>query len=37
MHQSEHIKVPTFNDISGGKGKKVDAAKAKTLFEFLQD
>lgn len=37
MFQSEHIKIPTFNDISGGKGKKVDAGKAKTLFEFLKD
>ena len=37
LHKSEYIKVPTFNDISGGKGKKVDAAKAKSLFEFLQD
>lgn len=37
LHKSETIKLPTFNDVSGGKGKKVDATKAKTLFEFLKD
>ena len=31
------MKLPTFNDISGGKNKKVDASKSKQLFEFLKD
>lgn len=37
IHQSEHIKIPSYNDVSGGKGKKVDASKAKALFDFLKD
>jgi hypothetical protein len=37
LNQNEHIKIPTFNDVSGGKGKKIDAAKAKNLFTYLQD
>jgi hypothetical protein len=37
MYKGEYIKVPSFNDISGGKGKKIDTAKAKNLFPFLKD
>lgn len=37
LHKAEHIKIPNYNDVSGGKGKKVDASKAKALFEFLKD
>ena len=37
VHGKDQIKIPTYNDISGGKGKKIDASKAKTLFEFLKD
>jgi hypothetical protein len=29
--------VPNFNDLSGGKGKKIDASKAKNIFPFLKD
>jgi hypothetical protein len=37
LNKNENIKIPTFNDVSGGKGKKIDAGKAKTLFTYLQD
>lgn len=37
LYQSQYIKVPTYNDVSGGKGKKLDAGKAKNLFKFLQE
>ena len=37
MHKSEHIKIPSYNDVSGDKGKKIDSSKAKSLFEFLKD
>lgn len=30
-------KIPHFNDLSGGKGKKIDATKCKNMFQFLQD
>ena len=29
--------MPNFNDLSGGKGKKIDASKAKNIFPFLKD
>lgn len=31
------MKPPNFNDLSGGKGKKVDAGKCKNIFPFLKD
>lgn len=37
LYKSEHIKIPSYNDVSGGKGKKLDAGRSKTLFEFLKD
>jgi staphylococcal nuclease domain-containing protein 1 len=33
----ENVKTPYFNDLSGGKGKKIDAGKAKNMFPFLKD
>ena len=37
IHKSENARVPNFNDLSGGKGKKIDAAKCKNIFPFLTD
>lgn len=37
IHSGIDIKLPTYNDISGGKNKKIDASKAKDMFEFLKD
>jgi len=37
MHGNFDAKPPTFNDLSGGKGKKVDAAKCKNIFPFIKD
>ena len=31
------IKSPNFNDLSGGKGKKIDASRCKNIFPFLKD
>lgn len=30
-------KAPNFNDLSGGKGKKIDAGKCKNIFPFIKD
>jgi len=30
-------KPPNFNDLSGGKGKKIDASKCKNIFPFIKD
>lgn len=37
MNSNHTVKIPTYNDVSGGKGKKIDASKAKNLFTYLQD
>lgn len=37
IYSSFDAKPPTFNDLSGGKGKKVDAAKCKNIFPFIKD
>lgn len=30
-------KAPNFNDLSGGKGKKIDASRCKNIFPFIKD
>lgn len=37
IHSGIDVKIPNFNDISGGKNKKIDPSKAKDMFEFLKD
>jgi staphylococcal nuclease domain-containing protein 1 len=37
LFSNDKPKVPTFNDISGGRGKKIDPTKAKNIFPFLKD
>lgn len=37
LFSGTNIRVPSYNDISGGKNKKIDSTKAKTLFNFLKD
>ncbi len=37
VHGKDNAKIPNFNDLSGGKGKKIDASKAKNMFPFLKD
>jgi len=37
VNSKDNVKVPSFNDLSGGKGKKIDASKAKNMFPFLKD
>lgn len=37
IHSGRDAKAPNFNDLSGGKGKKVDASKCKNIFPFIKD
>jgi hypothetical protein len=37
IHSNTNVKSPTFNDLSGGKGKKIDASKCKNIYPFLKD
>lgn len=37
VHSNENRKAPHFNDLSGGKGKKIDSQKCKNMFAFLKD
>lgn len=37
VHSGHDAKAPNFNDLSGGKGKKIDASRCKNIFPFIQD
>ena len=37
MHSGTEVKPPNFNDLSGGRGKKVDAGRCKNIFPFIKD
>lgn len=37
MHSGTEVKSPNFNDLSGGRGKKVDAGRCKNIFPFIKD
>lgn len=37
IHSNFDAKPPNFNDLSGGRGKKIDAAKCKNIFPFIKD
>ena len=37
MHSNFDAKPTNFNDLSGGKGKKIDAAKCKNIYPFIKD
>jgi staphylococcal nuclease domain-containing protein 1 len=37
IHGNNESKAPNFNDLSGGKGKKIDAGKCKNIFPFIKD
>lgn len=32
LYSGIDVKIPTFNDLSGGKNKKIDSSKAKEMF-----
>ena len=37
MFSHHEPKAPNWNDLSGGRGKKIDAGKCKNLFPFIKD
>jgi len=37
LYGNQDVKAPNFNDLSGGRGKKIDASKCKNIFPFIKD
>lgn len=37
IYSNNDAKPPNFNDLSGGKGKKIDPTKCKNIFPFIKD
>ena len=37
LHSNFDAKPPNYNDLSGGKGKKIDASRCKNIFPFIKD
>ena len=37
LHSNFDAKPLNFNDLSGGKGKKIDAGRCKNIFPFIKD